>query len=57
MLATASAGPNSVIGDMVYPENRAVAVIGAGPYGLSIAARLRSQGVNRKEAVKDRETT
>jgi len=31
---------------MVYPENRAVVVIGAGPYGLSIAAHLRSQGVN-----------
>jgi len=31
---------------MVYPENRPVAVIGAGPYGLSVAAHLRSQGVN-----------
>src|SRR6266850_6378140 len=31
---------------MVYPENRAVVVIGAGPYGLSIAAHLRSQGLN-----------
>jgi thioredoxin reductase len=32
--------------DMVSPINLAVAVIGAGPYGLSIAAHLRSQGVN-----------
>ena len=31
---------------MAYPENRTVAIIGAGPYGLSIAAHLRSQGVN-----------
>ena len=30
---------------MVHPENRTVAIIGAGPYGLSIAAHLRSQGV------------
>ncbi len=31
---------------MVYPANPAVAVIGAGPYGLSIAAHLRSNGVD-----------
>ncbi len=31
---------------MVYPANPAVAIIGAGPYGLSIAAHLRSNGVD-----------
>jgi len=31
---------------MVYPANPAVAVIGAGPYGLSVAAHLRSNGVD-----------
>jgi hypothetical protein len=31
---------------MVYPSNLAVVVIGAGPYGLSIAAHLRSHGVD-----------
>ena len=31
---------------MVYSANPAVAIIGAGPYGLSIAAHLRSNGVD-----------
>src|SRR5260370_32129267 len=31
---------------MVNPANAEVAVIGAGPYGLSIAAHLRSNGVD-----------
>jgi lysine/ornithine N-monooxygenase len=31
---------------MVYSTNPAVAIIGAGPYGLSIAAHLRSNGVD-----------
>jgi Pyridine nucleotide-disulphide oxidoreductase len=31
---------------MVYPTSPVVAVIGAGPYGLSIAAYLRSNGVD-----------
>jgi hypothetical protein len=31
---------------MANLENRSVAVIGAGPYGLSIAAHLRAHGVN-----------
>jgi thioredoxin reductase len=34
------------MGHMVYPPNLAVVVIGAGPYGLSIAAHLRSHGVD-----------
>src|SRR5690348_3263984 len=31
---------------MPYPSSRAAVVIGAGPYGLSIAAHLRSHGVD-----------
>ena len=31
---------------MVHSEKRAVAIIGAGPYGLSIAAYLRFRGVD-----------
>ena len=31
---------------VVYPPDVAVGVVGAGPYGLSIAAHLRSQGVD-----------